>query len=186
MDGEKKYTFREKISWATYDWANSVFATTVLAGFFPLFFKSYWGGDLNDVTSTAYLGTASSISGFIIVLIAPILGAMADLSGNKKKFLICFALIGILSTSTLFFISYGNWQWSLIIFGLSIIGFSGANIFYDSLLPSITDRSNVDSLFSFGYLMSYLGGVLLFMLNVIMTLQTQVFRITNSAEAIKV
>ena len=85
MDGEKKYTFREKISWATYDWANSVFATTVLAGFFPLFFKSYWGGDLNDVTSTAYLGTASSISGFIIVLIAPILGAMADLSGNKKK-----------------------------------------------------------------------------------------------------
>ena len=89
----KKYTFREKFSWSLYDWANSVFATTVLAGFFPLFFKSYWGGDLDDATSTALLGTASSVAGFIIVLIAPVLGAMADLSRNKKKFLLIFALV---------------------------------------------------------------------------------------------
>ena len=68
----KRYTFREKFSWALYDWANSVFATTVLAGFFPLFFKSFWAGDLDDATSTALLGTASSVAGFIIVLIAPI------------------------------------------------------------------------------------------------------------------
>ena len=76
----KKYTFREKFSWSLYDWANSVFATTVLAGFFPLFFKSYWAGDLDDATSTALLGTASSIAGLVIVLIAPLLGAIADLS----------------------------------------------------------------------------------------------------------
>ena len=91
----KRYTFREKFSWALYDWANSVFATTVLAGFFPLFFKSFWAGDLDDATSTALLGTASSVAGFIIVLIAPILGAMADLSKNKKGFLIIFAFFGI-------------------------------------------------------------------------------------------
>ena len=84
----KRYTFREKFSWALYDWANSVFATTVLAGFFPLFFKSFWAGDIDDATSTALLGTASSVAGFIIVLIAPILGAMADLSKNKKGFLL--------------------------------------------------------------------------------------------------
>ena len=81
----KRYTFREKFSWALYDWAVP-FATTVLAGFF-LFFKSFWAGDLDDATSTALLGTASSAAGFIIVLIAPILGAMADLSKNKKGFL---------------------------------------------------------------------------------------------------
>ena len=184
MDGEKKYTFREKISWATYDWANSVFATTVLAGFFPLFFKSYWGGDLNDVTSTAYLGTASSISGFIIVLIAPILGAMADLSGNKKKFLITFALIGILSTSTLFFISYGNWQWSLIIFGLSIIGFSGANIFYDSLLIDVSSEKDRNYVSSMGYALGYLGGGMLFLINVLMYLYPASFFLETEIEGI--
>ena len=184
MDGEKKYTFREKISWATYDWANSVFATTVLAGFFPLFFKSYWGGDLNDVTSTAYLGTASSISGFIIVLIAPILGAMADLSGNKKKFLICFALMGILSTSALFFISYGNWKWSLIIFGLSIIGFSGANIFYDSLLIDVSSEEDRNYVSSMGYALGYLGGGILFLINVLMYLYPASFFLETEIEGI--
>ena len=103
----KRYTFREKISWSLYDWANSVFATTVLAGFFPLFFKSYWAGELDDATSTALLGTASSLAGLIIVLIAPLLGAMADLSRKKKLFLSIFAFLGIISTSILFFISYG-------------------------------------------------------------------------------
>ena len=89
-------------------------------------------------------------------------------------------------TSGLYLVGKGDWLIAIFIHALGVISFSGGNIFYDSLLPSITDRSNVDSLFSFGYLMSYLGGVLLFMLNVIMTLQAQVFRITNSAEAIKV
>ena len=138
MNDIKRYTFREKFSWALYDWANSVFATTVLAGFFPLFFKSYWAADLDDATSTAFLGSASSLAGFIIVLIAPFLGAMADLSRRKKSFLLIFALLGIISTSSLFFISFGYWQWSLIIFGLSTIGFSGANIFYDSLLIDVS------------------------------------------------
>ena len=92
----KKYTFREKFSWSLYDWANSVFATTVLAGFFPLFFKSYWAGDLDDATSTALLGTASSVAGLVIVLIAPLLGAIADLSHKKKLFLLIFAFLGIL------------------------------------------------------------------------------------------
>ena len=99
----KRYTFREKFSWSLYDWANSVFATTVLAGFFPLFFKSYWAGDLDDATSTALLGTASSVAGLIIVFAAPLLGAMADLSRKKKLFLSIFALLGIISTSILFF-----------------------------------------------------------------------------------
>ncbi len=129
----KKYTFREKFSWSLYDWANSVFATTVLAGFFPLFFKSYWAGDLDDATSTALLGTASSVAGLVIVLIAPLLGAIADLSHKKKLFLSIFALLGIISTSILFFISYGFWQWSLIIFGLSVIGFSNVSMY---LYPS--------------------------------------------------
>ena len=178
----KKYTFREKFSWSLYDWANSVFATTVLAGFFPLFFKSYWAGDLDDATSTALLGTASSVAGLVIVLIAPLLGAIADLSHKKKFFLSIFALLGIISTSILFFISYGFWQWSLIIFGLSVIGFSGANIFYDSLLIDVSSNDDRNYVSSMGYALGYLGGGILFLINVSMYLYPSFFNLNSQTE----
>ena len=184
MTVTKRYTFREKFSWSLYDWANSVFATTVLAGFFPLFFKSFWAGDLDDATSTALLGTVSSVAGLIIVLIAPILGAMADLSRNKKLFLLIFALLGIISTSTLFFISYGFWEWSLIIFGLSIIGFSGANIFYDSLLIDVSSDEDRNYVSSMGYALGYLGGGILFLVNVLMYLYPSYFNLNSQTEGI--
>ena len=184
MTVTKRYTFREKFSWSLYDWANSVFATTVLAGFFPLFFKSFWAGDLDDATSTALLGTVSSIAGLIIVLIAPILGAMADLSRNKKLFLLIFALLGIISTSILFFISYGFWEWSLIIFGLSIIGFSGANIFYDSLLIDVSSDEDRNYVSSMGYALGYLGGGILFLINVLMYLYPSYFNLNSQTEGI--
>ena len=180
----KRYTFREKISWSLYDWANSVFATTVLAGFFPLFFKSYWAGDLDDATSTALLGTASSVAGLVIVLIAPLLGAIADLSHKKKLFLSIFALLGIISTSILFFISYGFWQWSLIIFGLSVIGFSGANIFYDSLLIDVSSNDDRNYVSSMGYALGYLGGGILFLINVSMYLYPSFFNLNSQTEGI--
>ena len=184
MTVTKRYTFREKFSWSLYDWANSVFATTVLAGFFPLFFKSFWAGDLDDATSTAMLGTVSSVAGLIIVLIAPILGAMADLSRNKKLFLLIFALLGIISTSILFFISYGFWEWSLIIFGLSIIGFSGANIFYDSLLIDVSSDEDRNYVSSMGYALGYLGGGILFLINVLMYLYPSYFNLNSQTEGI--
>ena len=184
MTVTKRYTFREKFSWSLYDWANSVFATTVLAGFFPLFFKSFWAGDLDDATSTALLGTVSSVAGLIIVLIAPILGAMADLSRNKKLFVLIFALLGIISTSTLFFISYGFWEWSLIIFGLSIIGFSGANIFYDSLLIDVSSDEDRNYVSSMGYALGYLGGGILFLVNVLMYLYPSYFNLNSQTEGI--
>ncbi len=79
-------------SWALYDWANSAFATTVMAGFFPLFFKSYWAADLPDVESTFIIGSVNSIVGLFIAISAPILGAIADSGNSKKKisFYICF------------------------------------------------------------------------------------------------
>ena len=109
---------------------------------------------------------------------------MADLSGNKKKFLICFAFIGILSTSALFFISYGNWQWSLIIFGLSIIGFSGANIFYDSLLIDVSSEEDRNYVSSMGYALGYLGGGILFLINVLMYLYPASFFLDTEIEGI--
>ncbi len=72
---------RKVISWALYDWANSAFATTVMSGFFPLFLKQYWGGGLNSSVTTFYLGAANSIASLVVVVLAPILGSIADRGG---------------------------------------------------------------------------------------------------------
>ena len=75
-------------SWALYDWANSAFATTVMAGFFPIFFAQYWSNPENLSESTFYLGIANSVASIVVVLLAPILGAIADRGTYKKRFLV--------------------------------------------------------------------------------------------------
>ena len=131
MKTEKKILSKEVISWAFYDWANSAFATTVIAGFFPIFFKSFWANSLNDTESTALLGLANSLSGFFILIFAPFLGALADITFRKKYMLVFFMLIGAGSTASFFFIYEGYWMIAMIAYILASIGFSGGNIFYD-------------------------------------------------------
>ena len=171
--------------WAMYDWANSAFATTVMAGFFPIFFKQYWsiGVDVNQ--STAMLGFGNSIASLLVALMAPILGAIADRGSFKKKFLISFAYLGVLMTAGLYLVGKGEWVLAIFVYVMGVIGFSGANIFYDSLLPSVADESNVDSVSSLGFAMGYLGGGLLFFLNVVMTLQPTIFGLADAGEAVR-
>ncbi|OHD99559.1 MAG: MFS transporter [Sulfurimonas sp. RIFCSPLOWO2_02_FULL_36_28] len=172
-------------SWALYDWANSVYATTVMAGFFPIFFKSYYSADVEATLSTAHLGFANSISSFIIVLIAPLLGAMADSGSLKKRFLFLFAYLGILMSAALALVSQGEWQLAAFIYILGNVGFMGADIFYDGLLPSISDRKNVDFVSGLGFAFGYLGGGILFSINVLMLQNFSLFGLEGEAEAIK-
>jgi UMF1 family MFS transporter len=171
--------------WALYDWANSAFATTVMAGFFPLFFKQYWsyGADVN--VSTAQLGFGNSIASLIVALIAPILGAIADKGSAKKKFLVFFAYLGVLMTAALFLVQKGQWAWAIFIYAMGIIGFSGANVFYDALLPSVAGEKKIDYVSGLGFSMGYLGGGLLFLVNVLMTLMPQKFGLPDSATAVR-
>ena len=171
--------------WAMYDWANSAFATTVMAGFFPIFFKQYWsvGADVNQ--STAMLGFGNSIASLLVALMAPVLGAIADRGCMKKKFLIFFAYLGVLMTAGLYLVGKGEWMMAIFVYVMGVIGFSGANIFYDSLLPSVADESKVDSVSSLGFAMGYLGGGLLFLLNVVMTLQPAIFGLADAGEAVR-
>ncbi|MFA5232946.1 MAG: MFS transporter [Sulfurimonas sp.] len=177
---------RTLYSWALYDWANSAYATTVMAGFFPIFFKSYYSADVEATLSTAYLGFANSISSFIVVLIAPLLGAMADSGSLKKRFLFLFAYLGILMSAALALVSQGEWQLAAFIYILGNIGFMGADVFYDALLPSISDRKNVDYVSGLGFALGYLGGGILFALNVAMVQNFSLLGLENEAEAIKV
>ena len=179
------YLKRKKvISWAFYDWANSAFATTVMAGFFPLFFKSYWATELSSVESTAVIGTVNSTAGLIIMVLAPILGAYSDLGKLKKKFLGFFVLIGVLSTGYLYFIPQGDWFLAAGLYTLAAIGFSAGNIFYDSLIVSVSREDQRNKVSSLGYSMGYLGGGLLFLINVLMYLNPAWFGLSSEVEAI--
>jgi len=171
--------------WALYDWANSAFATTVIAGFFPIFFKSYWASGLDVNDSTAYLAFANSLSGLIVLILAPILGAIADKASARKKFLIFFAYLGVLMTAALFFVHEGNWQLAALFYVIGGVGFSAGNSFYDSLIPEVAEEKDVDFVSGFGFSLGYLGGGLLFLLNVLMYLSPATFGISDGVTAVR-
>ncbi|MGB1204865.1 MAG: MFS transporter [Chitinophagales bacterium] len=171
------------LAWSLYDWANSAFATTVMAGFFPIFFKMYWNTGVDPVTSTARLGIANSVASVFIVLLAPFLGSIADQGSAKKKFLFFFAFMGIVMTCGLFFVTQGNWLLAMLLYMAATIGFSGSNIFYDALLPSIASEKKLDFVSALGFSLGYLGGGVLFAVNVAMVLSPETFGFADKASA---
>tara|TARA_B100001250_G_scaffold51388_1_gene40164 strand:- start:3438 stop:4715 length:1278 start_codon:yes stop_codon:yes gene_type:complete len=176
---------KKVVSWAFYDWANSAYSTTVMAGFFPLFFEKFWSNPDDVIQSTYQLGIANSVSSIIIALVSPILGAIADRGSAKKKLLITFAFLGIVMTGGLWFVQQGEWKLAVFFYVIATIGFMAGNIFYDSLLPSVATRDKVDYVSSLGYSLGYLGGGLLFLVNVLMYLHPDWFGISDPSTAIR-
>ena len=172
-------------SWAFYDWANSAYSTTVMAGFFPLFFKEYWAAPHNPSQSTFYLGMANSIASMVVAALAPLLGSVADQGSAKKKFLTFFAFLGVIMTGGLWMVAQGNWQMAVLFYVIATIGFASGNIFYDALLPGLASEERVDAVSSLGFGLGYLGGGLLFLVNVLMYLKPEIFGIPDGATAIK-
>lgn len=172
-------------AWAFYDWANSAYATVVLAGFFPLLFKEYWAADLDAATSTFWLGTANSSASLAIVVLAPLLGAVADRAGSRKRYLVRFALLGILATASLALIGAGVWGAAAALFTLATVGFMGANVFYDALLMEVAAADERDRVSVLGYALGYLGGGLLFAGCVALVLLPETFGFAGRAGAVK-
>lgn len=168
-----------------YDWANSAFATTIMAGFFPIFFKQYWAAGMPASESTFWLGMANGVSGLLIAIGAPVLGAIADRGGAKKRLLIFFTMLGVVMSGGLFFVSKGMWEWAAVLYLLAGLGFSGGNIFYDALLPDVSSRERLDRNSALGYALGYLGGGLLFALNVLATLHPAWFGLSDKGEAVR-
>lgn len=172
-------------AWALYDWANSAFATVVMAGFFPLFFKQYWHAGASATESTFHLGVGSAIASLSVLILAPLLGALAD-QGRKKLLLTAFMLLGVVATALLYGVGQGEWRSALGLFILASIGFSASLVFSDALIVDVAAPAERDRASAFAYGLGYLGGGLLFAVNVAMTLKPHWFGLADAAAAVKV
>ncbi|MCX7717239.1 MAG: MFS transporter [Candidatus Sumerlaeaceae bacterium] len=177
---------RKVIGWALYDWGNSAFATTVMAGFFPVFYKQHLRGQVEPTTSTFELGLFNALASLAVVLMAPALGAIADLGRTKKPMLAAWAGIGILATAGLGLAGDYGWLLAGSLYALGVVGFSASNIFYDAMIISVAEGRRTDAVSAFGFALGYLGGGLLFALNVLMTLKPGWFGLPDSAAAVRV
>lgn len=155
-------------AWTMYDWGNSAFATTIMAAVLPVYYSSVAAANLAPNVATAYWGFTSSIAALIAAIISPILGAVADFRGSKKRFLTIFMLIGVTATALLYVIQTGDWLLASIFFVFGNIGFAGSLVYYDALLPHIAKPEEMDQVSSRGYAMGYIGGGILLALNLFM------------------
>jgi len=181
MDSDKK----KVLSWALYDWANSAFATTVMAGFFPVFYKQYWAAEVSASASTFQLGVGNAFASLVIVICAPVLGAIADAGNFRKKFLALFTVLGVIATALLYWTEQHAWAAALASYCVATVGFMGANIFYDALILNVSNVNNRDVVSSLGYALGYLGGGVLFAVNVAMTLFPDSFGVQSVSEAVR-
>ena len=159
---------RAVAGWCMYDWANSAFAVVVLTAFFPYLFKTFWDSGADAALNTARLGMGDSISGLLVAFLSPLLGALADAGRAKKKFLLFFMTLGTLMTGTIFFAGAGAWVAAIGLFIAANIGFACGNLFYDSLLVDVAPRTEMDYVSSLGYATGYVGGGLLFLMDIIL------------------
>ena len=176
---------RPVVAWALYDWANSAFATTVMAGFFPVFFKQYWSAGAEASVSTFRLGLLNGIGSLVIALSAPLLGAMADRGGTRLRLLALFTLIGAVATAALFAVPQGEWVAAAVVYSIAGIGFWGGIIFNDSLLVDVAAPAEYDLVSAYGYALGYVGGGLLLLLNVAMVTNPASFGLAGAADAVR-
>ncbi|WP_299263173.1 MFS transporter [Halorientalis sp.] len=175
---------RAPLSWALYDWANSGFATVVLAAVLPVYYVEVAGATLPGSTASIYWGYTLTASFAVIAVLSPVLGAVADRTAAKKRFLGAFVILGVVATSLLFFAERGDWLSASVAFALANVGFAGANMFYNSLLPHVTER--MDALSTAGYALGYFGGGLLLVINLIWILNPGLVGLPNTAVASRI
>ena len=159
---------RAVFGWVLYDWANSAFATTIMAAILPVYYSTVAAATLAPSQATAYWGFTTSLAALLAALVGPVLGAVADFKASKKRFLFVFMTLGATATAFLFFVRRGDWPLASALFVLGNLGFAGSLVFYDALLPHVASEENVDQVSSRGFAMGYAGGGILLAINIAM------------------
>lgn len=157
-----------------------------MAGFFPTFFKLYWSAGTDVTVSTFRLGLANGAMSFVIALLAPLIGAIADKGGVRVRLLVLFTVLGSAMTCALAFIDRGGWIMAVAVYAAASIGFWGGNQFYDSLIVDVSKDEEFDVVSSYGYALGYLGGGLLFIVNLLMYKFPASFGLADGAAAVRV
>jgi UMF1 family MFS transporter len=176
---------RKVKGWALYYWGNHAFTTAVITVFFPIFFKDYWNHGVDPSVSTFRLGLANSGASLIVALTAPILGAIADKGGHKKRFLLASAFMGAVMVLALHFVGMGQWQWAMFFYMAASIGYWWGNVFGDSMLVSVAEPGKFDMTSAVGYFSGYLGGGLFLILGVAMSLKPELFGLADPTAAVR-
>ncbi len=170
-------------SWSMYDWANSAFATAVMASFFPVMFRRYWSVSADVTVATFRLGVANSLASVFIAFTAPVLGAISDRLHARKISLAIFACLGVVMTGGMFFVPKGDYQVAGLMYVLATVGFLGGNVFYDSLLLDVAPPGGMNRVSALGYALGYMGGGLLFAICVAMIMRPTFFGFSGKAMA---
>jgi MFS transporter, UMF1 family len=164
-------------AWIMYDWANSAFATTILAAVMPIYFVKAIGG------TDAQWGFTQTAAALVIALLSPLLGAMADQAGTKKSYLRVFTLIGAAASVCLAFPGHGDVLFASFLVVIGMIGFGGGGTFYDALLNDVASPGNRERVSARGYAMGYLGGGLLLAVNLLLIMKPEWFGLPSEGSA---
>ena len=156
-----------------------------MAGFFPLFFKQYWNDGVSATESTFRLGLANGTASLVVALLAPLVGAIADKGGARVRLLALFTVLGAAMTAALYLVEKGDWVAASLLYIGASLGFWGGNQFYDSLITDVAERDEYDLVSGYGYSLGYLGGGVLFAVNVMMATQPALFGIADAGTAVK-
>jgi UMF1 family MFS transporter len=176
---------RPVLGWVAYDWANSAFSLSVVTAFVPVLLAEYWSDDVESTVTTFRLGVANGLASLIVAVSVPFIGAIADRAGYRKGLLLVLASLGIVMTGSLYFVARGQWPIAVACYVLASVGFAGSNSLYDSLLMDVSPPRHYDRVSTYGYALGYLGGALLFTLNVFMVAAPARFGLGSEIEAIR-